>query len=496
MDHLEDKYIPLKRTKNKSQKTEVRPFVDYRSVQTTGGDGGNGCISFLSVFMKEFAGPDGADGGNGAHVIFKGSRDVRSLDHLTSVISGNSGQPGHNKDCTGKNATNTVIKVPVGTIFKSNGNIVGSIEEEGGVFVAARGGAGGKGNAFFTNNIDQAPRIAEYGGKGETIAYEVELRIMADVGLIGFPNAGKSTLLRSISRARPKVASYPFTTLRPHIGIVHYADLHQLAVADLPGLIEGAHTNRGLGIDFLRHIERCSCLLYVIDMAQPQPWLQLQVLRYELEQYKYGLSSRPHAVVANKMDLIEAQVNVSEFVRHVDLPVVGNNNKKKSSDAGVGATDTGVGATEAGVGASDAGVGLVLDPQEVGCDCIGPPDPESRLRPVQFYVPTPETHLQHTYRLHRQAMQVWNQQFWAQHNAKYKKTKEAFIQKRLDEKYNNNNNSNKTLSANEMSAFYKSFLDQNRDTHALYNKEWYGRNVTGIVLGMGVWVEKLIKFGK
>ncbi|XP_042232521.1 mitochondrial ribosome-associated GTPase 2-like isoform X2 [Homarus americanus] len=319
---LEEKFTPLKRSKTKSEAKQGHHFVDYRRVKTLGGDGGDGCISFLSSFKKEKAGPDGADGGNGGHVVFKATQKMRSLNHLDAYIKGDSGDPGRNKDCLGKNSEDKIIEVPIGTVFKTSGKIVASLEEDGSMFVAARGGAGGKGNAFFTTDVDQAPRIAEFGGKGEVFDYEVELRTMADVGLIGFPNAGKSTLLRAVSRARPKVASYPFTTLNPHVGMVHYADHHQLAVADIPGLIEGAHKNRGLGITFLRHIERCGCLLYVIDTSQPRPWEQLEVLMYELEQYQAGLSTRPHAIVANKMDLPEAQENLKELATHVDLPLV------------------------------------------------------------------------------------------------------------------------------------------------------------------------------
>lgn len=320
--NLEDKYVPLKSSKSKSEATKVHHFVDFRRVRVLGGNGGDGCISLLSVYKKERAGPDGGDGGNGGHVIFKAVKRRKSLEHLNSYIRADNGDPGRNKDCHGKSAENLVIEVPVGTLFKRDGVVVANLDKEESLFVGARGGAGGKGNAFFTTDVDQAPRVAEFGGKGEYFEYEAELQTMADVGLIGFPNAGKSTLLRAISRARPKVASYPFTTLNPHVGMIHYADHHQLAVADIPGLIEGAHRNHGLGITFLRHIERCRCLLYVLDASQPEPWEQLRVLKYELEQYQEGLSNRPHAVVANKIDLPESQENVEELAQHTDLPLV------------------------------------------------------------------------------------------------------------------------------------------------------------------------------
>jgi len=258
----------------------------------------------------EFAGPDGGDGGSGGHVIFKADDRIRDLSRVKSEISARMGVPGRNNDMHGKDAEHTIVNVPVGTILRNmEGVIVADLAQEGVSFVAARGGVGGKGNAFFKTAVRRAPQIAESGGKGEQFQYMVELRTMADVGLIGFPNAGKSTLLQAISRARPKIASYPFTTLNPHIGIVNYSDLTHLAVADLPGLLPGAHKNHGLGIAFLRHIERCSVLLFVLDMGQQEPWKQLDDLKFELNQYEPGLSSRPAAIIANKMDLDESKNN-------------------------------------------------------------------------------------------------------------------------------------------------------------------------------------------
>ncbi|XP_021935302.1 mitochondrial ribosome-associated GTPase 2 [Zootermopsis nevadensis] len=298
-------------------------FVDMRTVRAIGGNGGDGAISFLQLWANETAGPDGGDGGHGGHVLFHATKDVRDLRHLTSVLRAPDGEKGYNKDCHGKSASHTVIQVPIGTIIKSSsGKVVGDLKDEGTTFVAARGGAGGHGNHFFVSDTHQAPNIAEYGAQGEELQYVLEVRTMAHIGLIGFPNAGKSTLLQAVSRARPKIAPYPFTTLKPHLGIIQYDDYDQIAVADLPGLIPGSHKNRGLGIQFLKHAERCAVLLFMLDLATPEPWTHLEVLQFELSQFSPELLQRPQLVVANKLDLPEAKVNLTHLQRQVKLPVI------------------------------------------------------------------------------------------------------------------------------------------------------------------------------
>jgi len=309
---------PLRAIKSKSGMNPVRYFVDWKSVKVCGGDGGDGNISFLSVYGVEFAGPDGGDGGCGGHVIFKASGKFKDLSHLKIKISAPRGIAGRSTNRHGRDSEHLVVSVPVGTVLRNvEGVIVADLAREGVSFIAAKGGAGGKGNSHFKTSVRQAPEIAESGGVGEQFNYMIELRTMADIGLIGFPNAGKSTLLTAISRARPKIAAYPFTTLNPHIGMVQYSDLTQLAVADLPGLLPGAHKNHGLGIAFLRHIERCSVLLFVLDMGLEEPWEQLDQLKFELEQYEPGLSGRPGAIVANKMDLDESNEKFLELQRMV-----------------------------------------------------------------------------------------------------------------------------------------------------------------------------------
>lgn len=323
--------IPVRMKKSRSEKQLARKFVDFTRVRVIGGHGGDGCLSFLRLPFNEWAGPDGGDGGNGGHVIFEASRSVKSLERVKSQCIGESGANGRNKHRHGKNAPHTYIQVPVGTFFKDvNEEIVVDLKKDGDLFVAARGGAGGHGNHYFLSNEERAPTVYEEGAQGQEQLLFSEMRVMAHVGLVGFPNAGKSTLLRAISRARPKVASYPFTTLNPHVGIVTFDDHQQLAVADIPGLISGAHLNHGLGFSFLRHIDRCLLLLYVLDLSDDAPWQQLDELRYELEQYQPGLSSRPHAVVANKSDLPMAAENLRRLREHVNLPVLAISAKYKT----------------------------------------------------------------------------------------------------------------------------------------------------------------------
>lgn len=290
-----------------SEKKLTRYFVDHRKVRAVGGAGGDGASCFHSEPRKEFGGPDGGDGGNGGHVIFRVDPCVKSLSSVTSVCQGFQGESGRSKNCYGKGGETLYIKVPVGTLVKEDGVTLADLSTPGEEFVAAYGGVGGKGNRFFLSNENRAPMTATPGAPGEERCLHLELKTMAHAGMVGFPNAGKSSLLRLLTNARPAVAAYPFTTLNPHVGVINYQDYEQIAVADVPGIIEGAHQNRGLGLSFLRHIERCRILLYVLDLAHPEPWTQLGSLQYELGRFDESLPLRPHVIVANKLDLPNAR---------------------------------------------------------------------------------------------------------------------------------------------------------------------------------------------
>ncbi|XP_041983964.1 mitochondrial ribosome-associated GTPase 2 [Aricia agestis] len=303
----------LRSLKAKSTKNTVQYYVDSCRVRTIGGNGGDGCISFLHAWCKDQAGPNGGDGGHGGHVIFQATHSKKSLNHCNSVIQAKHGEKGFSKDCDGKNAQHIIVPVPLGTIIRNElGQVVGDLQEEGMMFLAARGGAGGRGNKFFLTDTEQSPLIAEYGAEGETNHYYLEVRSMAHMGLIGFPNAGKSTLLRAITRARPTVAPYPFTTLRPHIGMIPYDDYEQVAIADLPGLIPGSHKNYGLGIQFLQHAERCRGLIFLLD-GSDNPKEQYEILSHEVKQYSEQLSTRPRCIVVNKIDVPEGKKSYQEL---------------------------------------------------------------------------------------------------------------------------------------------------------------------------------------
>lgn len=312
----------VRKKKQLSEKKRTRYFVDQQRVTVTGGKGGDGTCAFHSEPRKEFGGPDGGNGGDGGHVILKVAQQVKSLLGIKSYYRGIDGEAGASKNCYGKNAAHTYLLVPIGTVVKEDGKVVADLSRHGEEYVASYGGLGGKGNRFFLSNENRAPMSATPGEEGEQRVMQLELRTMAHGGLVGFPNAGKSSLLRAISNARPAVADYPFTTLTPHVGVIQYQDFEQIAVADIPGIIRGAHENKGLGISFLKHIERCRFLLFVLDLSTAEPWQQLESLKYELEQYEKGLSERPFCVIGSKIDIPESKANfvlLQEKVKHSRL---------------------------------------------------------------------------------------------------------------------------------------------------------------------------------
>src|SRR5205807_7970600 len=310
-------------------------FVDRIKVFAQAGSGGRGSVSFRREKFVPKGGPDGGDGGLGGDVILRADRHVDNLSNLfyEPIIKGKSGGHGMGKKMHGKSAPAKIVKVPVGTIvwlaedrkrptpnversISNAEDVIVDLTRDGQEFVLCRGGAGGKGNVHFKSSRNRAPREYTEGGEGESGPFLLELRSIADVALVGYPNAGKSTLIQQISAAQSKIAPYPFTTLHPVIGIVELGDYWRATVADIPGLIEGAHRNLGLGHDFLRHITRCRLLLFVLDMAGSEgrsPIADLESLRREIALYHPRLSERPWFVVANKMDLPQAKENLRDF---------------------------------------------------------------------------------------------------------------------------------------------------------------------------------------
>lgn len=292
-------------------------FVDKAVITVKAGDGGNGCCSFHREKFIPKGGPDGGDGGGGGNVILEATNSEQSLAALVynRHYQAKNGPGGKGSNMHGRKAEDIVLKVPVGTIVTDavTGEFIADMENEGKSIVVAQGGRGGRGNPRFATAFNRAPRDWEPGEAGESRELRLELKTIADVGLVGYPNAGKSTLLRAVSAARPKVAPYPFTTLHPVVGVIEYPDFSRITMADIPGLIDGAHDNVGLGHAFLKHIERTQILAYVLDMAGVDgrtPWDDLRHLRSELELYMKGLSTRPALIVANKMDLPGAAENL------------------------------------------------------------------------------------------------------------------------------------------------------------------------------------------
>jgi GTPase len=294
-------------------------FIDRVVVRVEAGTGGSGNSSFRREKFVPMGGPDGGDGGRGGDVTIRADRNLATLLDYTYRDSWQAerGEHGQGSNRTGRSGAGVVLPVPPGTIVRDadSGEYLGEVVEDGEEFVVARGGRGGRGNAFFTTATHQSPREWQPGEEGETRTLELELKLIADIGLVGQPNAGKSTLLSVISAARPKIADYPFTTLSPNLGVVQLSDHRTFVVADIPGIIEGAHEGKGLGLQFLRHIERTRILAFLIPIDSMDWQAEYDQLRREIEAYSQELAAKPHCVVFTKLDLLG-----EEFVPAIEAP--------------------------------------------------------------------------------------------------------------------------------------------------------------------------------
>lgn len=309
-------------------------FVDRVKIRVRGGRGGNGSPSLRREKYIPRGGPDGGDGGPGGDVVLLTDLNEQSLTPLRYMnhYEGENGNPGLSKGRHGRRGQDVIVKIPPGTIVRDldlevedeSERVLADLDKSDTRFVIAKGGKGGKGNRHFVTSVNRAPREFEEGEEGEEHYLELELKLVADVGLVGYPNAGKSTLLGALTNAKPETAAYPFTTLTPNIGTVTFDNFSTMRIADIPGLIDGAHENVGLGHEFLRHIERTKVLAYVLDMAAidgTPPWEAFAALQQELEWHHKGLSKRPAVVVANKMDEAVSAENLAELRQRVYLPI-------------------------------------------------------------------------------------------------------------------------------------------------------------------------------
>lgn len=305
---------------------ENNSFVDYIRIFCHSGNGGAGNRHFLRVKFNPKAGPDGGDGGRGGHIILKGNKNLWTLLHLRwhKNVLAEDGEKGGKNNCTGKDGQDQVIEVPLGTIARdeASGEIEAEILEDGQEIIWLKGGRGGLGNSHFKSATNQAPEYAQPGGPGKEGWKLLELKVLADVGLVGFPNAGKSTLLSVLSAAKPKIADYPFTTLTPNLGIVSYRNDRSFCVADIPGIIEGAAEGKGLGHRFLRHIERNSILLFMIPADSPDHYKEFEILRKELKEYNPELLDKHFLIAISKSDLLDEELKdsiIKEFPKKMPL---------------------------------------------------------------------------------------------------------------------------------------------------------------------------------
>jgi GTPase len=286
-------------------------FIDFSRIHIKAGQGGSGCVSFRREKFVAKGGPNGGDGGRGGSVILVGDRNLNTLINFRykKNFSAERGQHGMGSDKTGKRGKDIFVKIPLGTLVKDaeTGEIFADIVDDNQQFVAAKGGRGGRGNARYVTSTNRAPREWEVGIPGQEKFLELELKLIADIGLVGLPNAGKSTLLSVISSAKPKIAGYPFTTLEPNLGIVKFTEYKSFVVADIPGLIEGAHEGKGLGHQFLRHIERTRALAFMVDSTDEKPKETFKTLWNELKEHSSILVNKPYTILLTKSDITQSE---------------------------------------------------------------------------------------------------------------------------------------------------------------------------------------------
>lgn len=303
-------------------------FIDEAIIEVVGGNGGNGCLAFRREKYIEMGGPYGGDGGNGGNVVFQADEGLNTLIDLRykKKYKADNGGHGEGKGCHGKSAKDLIVKVPVGTVVKDvdSNFILGDLTKHNETCIVAYGGRGGRGNMSFVTRTNKAPDFAENGEPGEDKKVKVELKLLADVGLVGMPSVGKSTFISVISAAKPKIAAYHFTTLSPNLGVTRTKDGRSFVVADLPGLIEGASLGEGLGDKFLKHIERTRVIAHIIDMSGYEgrdPYDDYVIINKELENFNKKIMDKPQIVIANKMDIEGAKENLKKFKEKVNVPI-------------------------------------------------------------------------------------------------------------------------------------------------------------------------------
>jgi len=295
-------------------------FIDKAKIHVKAGDGGNGCVAFRREKFVPMGGPSGGDGGKGGDVIIMADPRMRTLLDFKHKrhYKAQKGQHGSGSNKHGKKGKDLLIKVPIGTVIKDSetGEVIADLTEEGQKVIVAKGGKGGKGNASFKSPTNQSPDYAEEGEKGEEKWIDLELKLIADLGIVGFPNAGKSTLISTLSNAKPKIADYPFTTLAPVLGVMKTDQMDNIVIADIPGLIEGASEGQGLGHDFLRHIERTKGLIHLIDISdyrEKEPDEAFESINRELKKYSPKLVKKPQIVVGNKIDILSNKEEIEKW---------------------------------------------------------------------------------------------------------------------------------------------------------------------------------------